>query len=88
MHGGAGDNPPSPAVEGSNNVLINGKAALRVGDHFADGSAVAAGAPHVFINGRPAARVGDPVSNGASVAQGSATVSIGNGGGAVEAPHA
>ena len=69
-------------MEGSPNVSIGGSPALRVGDPFADGSAVTGGAGHVFINGRPAARMGDLVSNGASIAQGAASVKIGDSGGA------
>jgi uncharacterized Zn-binding protein involved in type VI secretion len=81
-HSGVGVIPPSPAAQGSPDVKIEGKAALRVGDAFADGSSVSAGAPHVFINGKAAARMGDQVSNGASIVQGAASVKIGDKGGA------
>jgi hypothetical protein len=69
-------------VEGSPNVFIGGSPVLRVGDHFADGSAILAGAAHVKINGKPAARLGDAVTGGAALAQGCPRVKIGDGGGA------
>jgi uncharacterized Zn-binding protein involved in type VI secretion len=82
LHSGVGIIPPSPAAQGSPDVKIEGKAALRVGDAFADGNSVSSGAPHVFINGKAAARMGDQVSNGASIVQGAASVKIGDKGGA------
>ena len=72
---------PSPAVEGSPNVSIGGKPALRVGDPFADGSRVETGAPHVTVNGKAAARKGDKVTGGGTVKQGCSKVRIGDGGG-------
>ena len=78
---------PSPAVEGSPDVFINGRPVLRVGDHFADGSMVTSGAPNVFINGRQAARLGDPVSEGGSVAEGCPKVCMGDHGGTYYIDH-
>lgn len=78
--------PPSPLVEFSADVKINGLGAGRVGDHYAAHGCVAhsphqdvisAGSSSVFINGRPAARRGDAVSIGGSVMEGSGDVFIG-----------
>ena len=59
-----------PAVEGSSDVEINGRDALRVGDRGAHGSCcgpnqwqAVGGAPGVFINGQKAHRVGDHVAH-------------------------
>lgn len=74
---------PSPAIEGSNNVFVDGAPALRVGDalspHSKLGSRphprkVAQGSPTVFINGRPATRLGDNIDCGGKMAGGSGTV--------------
>lgn len=78
--------PPVPLVEGSPNVIINGRPAGRLGDHYASHGCVihpghqdviAAGSSKVVINGRPAARVGDAVSIGGTVQNGSGNVIIG-----------
>lgn len=81
--------PPSPAIEGSPNVFINGLPAVREGDAYMEhgcptcsGGAphprkLAAGSPTVFINGRPAGRVGDAIDCGGSVLTGSPNVFIG-----------
>jgi uncharacterized Zn-binding protein involved in type VI secretion len=78
--------PPVPLVEGSPNVIINGRPAGRLGDHYASHGCVihpghqdviAAGSSKVVINGRPAARVGDAVSIGGAVQNGSGNVIIG-----------
>lgn len=78
--------PPSPLVEFSGDVKINGRGAGRLGDHYAAHGCVthsahqdviSAGSSSVFINGRPAARVGDAVSIGGSVMEGSGDVFIG-----------
>lgn len=75
--------PPVPLVEGSPNVIINGRPAGRLGDHYASHGCVihpghqdviAAGSSKVVINGRPAARVGDAVSIGGAVQIGRAHV--------------
>jgi len=81
LHSGTAEKPPSPAVDGSSNVFICGKRALRVGDRFQDGTKVESGAPHVMINGKAAARKGDKVTGGGKVDQGCSRVNIGNGGG-------
>lgn len=82
---GDGCFPPRESSEGSPNVFINDKPALRVGDKFAahtcgdsthDG-VCSSGSGKVFINSKPAARVGDDVSCGAAVAVGSPDVFIG-----------
>lgn len=77
---------PVPLVEASPNVLINGRAAGRMGDkysphgcvtHSAHLDSIAAGSSSVFINGLPAARVGDAVSLAGTVRDGSGNVFIG-----------
>ncbi|MCG7622490.1 PAAR domain-containing protein [Epibacterium sp. Ofav1-8] len=78
--------PQTPAIEGSDNVGISGKPALREGDAFAShskpkhpphGRALAVGSGGVFINGKPAGRVGDAIDCCGAVESGSADVSIG-----------
>lgn len=88
-----------PAVEGSGDVLINGRLALRVGDRGSHGACcgpnqwqATGGAPGVLINGRRAHRVGDDVAHcgGSGVlVGGSGDVIIGDlaGGAAAEVPH-
>jgi uncharacterized Zn-binding protein involved in type VI secretion len=79
--------PPTNATEGSPNVFINGKRALRVGDHFAahgcpvcgkpvHGRALADGSPEVYIDGRRAGRIGDPIDCGGRIVTGSDNVFI------------
>lgn len=87
------------ATEGSPDVEINGRAALRVGDRGAHGSCcgpnqwqAVGGAPGVFINGRRAHRQGDHVAHcggGGELVTGSGDVIVGDlaGGHAVEVPH-
>lgn len=87
------------AVEGSPDVKINGREALRVGDRGAHGSCcgpnqwqASGGAPGVFINGQKAHRLGDDVAHcggHGALAQGSGNVIIGDlaGGTAVAVPH-
>jgi len=80
--------PERPAIEGSSNVLVNGKGVVRQGDHWAthccitDGSqchdGVSVGASStVFVNGKPVMRVGDAISCGSVAEQGSSDVSSG-----------
>lgn len=78
--------PPVALGSGSPDVLINGKAAGRVGDpytahscddHGSHVGTISSGSSTVFINGRPAGRVGDAVSCGGTVAQGSDNVDVG-----------
>jgi len=70
----------APAIEGSNNVLINGRPAVRQGDAYAApvGGNLAAGSPTVFINGRPAGRIGDSITGGWVDTTGSPNVFIGS----------
>lgn len=81
---GHGCFPPRPSIEGSPDVYINGKPALRKDDAYAvhsckssHGGKVANGSGSVYINGKPAARIGDPIDCGSNVAQGSPNVIIG-----------
>jgi uncharacterized Zn-binding protein involved in type VI secretion len=88
-----------PAVEGSADVEINGRSALRVGDRGAHGACcgpnqwqAVGGAPSVLINGRRAHRVGDDVAHcggSGALATGSGDVIIGDlgGGAAVAVAH-
>jgi Uncharacterized conserved protein len=80
--------PPSPAVEGSPNVIINGRPAVRKGDAYAvHGCSVcpapphsrklAKGSPTVFFNGKQAGRIGDPIDCGGVDITGSPNVFIG-----------
>lgn len=80
--------PPTNAISGSPNVLINGSAAVRVGDSFAPHGCplclipvhpvvLAEGSSSVLINGSPAGRVDDPTSCGGIVITGSDNVLIG-----------
>lgn len=59
-------NVTGPATEGSPNVFINGKPALRVGDSGVHSQCCGSntwkctqGSSRVFINGKPAVRLGD-----------------------------
>lgn len=79
--------PPSPAVEGSPNVFINNRPAVRQGDAYAahacpkhgggHGRALASGSPTVFFNNMQAGRIGDPIDCGGSDITGSPNVFIG-----------
>lgn len=78
---------PTPLVEYSPNVFINGKGAGRVGDNYAaHGCAVhpshqdtiRSGSSTVFINGVPSARIGDAVTLAGFVRDGSTNVFIGD----------
>jgi uncharacterized Zn-binding protein involved in type VI secretion len=79
--------PPTPAVSGSPDVFVNGKAAVRVGDSWATHGACPVHSPHsgssssgsssVFVNGKALCRVGDSISCGDTMAQGSPNVFAG-----------
>ena len=77
--------PPTNATDGSGDVEIEGKPALRVGDAFAaHGCSPCGKPPHkralsegsgtVYINGRKAGRIGDPIDCGGTVQSGAGTV--------------
>lgn len=77
---------PTPLVECSPDVFINGRGVGRVGDYYAPHGcdahsthqdSIAAGSSTVFINGKPAGRVGDAVVLAGSVRDGSGNVFIG-----------
>ncbi|MEO0913109.1 MAG: PAAR domain-containing protein [Pseudomonadota bacterium] len=79
--------PPTPAIEGSPTVFVEGKPVVRLGDQCAPhGSkdhpvhprSMSAGSGTVFVDGKPATRVGDAVSCGGDAAAGSGTVSFGD----------
>jgi len=83
-HDGAG---PTPGIEASQDVAIDGIAAMRQGDDFeshacpdesAHRRSLVGGSRSVFINGKPAGRAGDAISCGGIVTAGSTTVFIGD----------
>lgn len=74
--------PPTNAIKGSPNVMVNGKPAVRLGDDFAPHCPVpklilAKGSSKVMINGKPAGRVGDNLNCPAKVVKGSSNVITG-----------
>lgn len=61
--------PPSPAIEGSPDVYVNGKALHRKGDALAPHGCkserrTSGGSPSVYVNGKPVSRLGDEVDCG------------------------
>ena len=81
----------SPAKAGSPDVLVDGKAALRVGDPGTDPESWNAqkGSTGVLINGLPAHRVGDATKHSAGdgqLVQGSPHLTIGDRGGGTAKP--
>lgn len=70
-----------PIIEGSPDVLIEGKPAARLGDKAqceAGGpDTIVQGAPMVLINGRPAAIIGSTTAHGGVVVAGAGDVLIG-----------
>lgn len=82
--------PPTDAVEGSPDVIVNGKPAVRVGDAYAPhacptcpepehGRKLASGSPTVFVNGRAVGRVGDAIDCGGKATTGSSDVVLDEG---------
>ncbi|PJG59530.1 type VI secretion system PAAR protein [Aeromonas cavernicola] len=78
--------PPTPIIEGSQDIFIDGKPAARVGDalapHAKPGSpphdrVITTGSKTVFFNGRPAALTGSEIGCGGLIIGGS-TVIIGD----------
>ena len=58
-------------IQGSSNVIVNGKPAVRLHDHVAghglsphSGPIMIKGSGTVFVNGKPLCRAGDPASCG------------------------
>ena len=85
--------PPTPAIAGSPDILINNRPPVRVGDAYAPhacgvcpkpphGRALAAGSPTVLFNNLQPGRVGDPIDCGGNDSTGSPDVLIGDAGGA------
>jgi uncharacterized Zn-binding protein involved in type VI secretion len=66
---------PGIVTQGSQDTLIGGKPAARVGDHTTDGALVE-GSSNVFINGKPAAMVGGRTGCGGVTVGGSSNVFI------------
>jgi len=82
---GHGNYPPRASDSGSENVFVNGIAALRVGDHWethrsgshSHDSTQAGGSTTVFCNGKGLVRIGDDIACGSAVAAGSQNVFAG-----------
>ncbi|WP_231119179.1 PAAR domain-containing protein [Rhodovulum sp. MB263] len=81
--------PPSPATSASDDVIVNGRGAVRQGDSYAAHGcgtcpkpsherSLSGGSGTVFINGKPAARIGDAISCGGAAASGSGDVFFGD----------
>ena len=79
--------PPSPAIEGSDDVIINNKPAVRLDDAYAahgcgkcppHGRKASQGSATVNINGKPAVRIGDSINCGGTAQTGSPNVLIGD----------
>jgi uncharacterized Zn-binding protein involved in type VI secretion len=88
MTTGHGPYPPQAAFEGSSDVLINGKSAMRQFDDWDphccpsanichDGTVVEPANKSVFINGSLAVRIGDYLDCGSVCETGSSNVFIG-----------
>lgn len=84
---GHGCFPPSPTIQGSGDVFVNNRPALRKGDallpHLCGQCpphprAMSQGSATVNINNKPASRKGDGINCGGSVSTGSADVIIGD----------
>lgn len=80
--------PPTSATGGSENVYVNDKPLMRVGDAYqphgcpscpapSHGRALGGGSSSVYINGKPAGRIGDPIDCGGNAETGSGNVYIG-----------
>ncbi|QUS59147.1 PAAR domain-containing protein [Pseudovibrio brasiliensis] len=80
--------PPTPAIAGSPNILINNRLAVRQGDAYAPhpcpvcpspphGRSLASGSPTVLFNNKQAGRQGDPIDCGGADSTGSGDVLIG-----------
>lgn len=76
--------PPVPAIQGSNNVFVNGLPAVRTGDkyklHCCNGSChvpTATGSSKVFVNKRGVTRMGDKTTCGDTSMGGSGNVGAG-----------
>ncbi len=81
---GHGDHRPRPATKGSPDVIINDRAALRVGDAFAKhgptmhAGNMSVGSSTVTFNDRPASRVEDALDCGGALRDGSDDVFVGD----------
>lgn len=81
--------PTTPAIEGSPNVFINSRPAVREGDAYMPHGCPSCkqplhprkllqGSTSVFINDKPAGRLGDPIDCGGAAISGSPNVFIGD----------
>jgi uncharacterized Zn-binding protein involved in type VI secretion len=89
--------PPRTGVSASNNVIINGRPAHKVGDAWnihccpkkgCHPGVVSAGSKGVYINGAPAARIGDSINCGSIIVAGSSNTFFGETGGGGSVPVA
>lgn len=81
--------PSRPSIQGSPNVIANGRPVVRFGDMYTSHCYVcflclfshygnlARGSSTVFVNGRQAGRIGDPLNCGSRVGQGSPNIFCG-----------
>ena len=85
--GNHGPWPPTPIIEGSNNVTFDGRPAARQGDkallHVIPNNpphwrSISEGVSSVLINGKPAARASDGVGCGGRLLMGSPSIFVGN----------
>ena len=76
--------PPTPSIQASTDVLVNGIGAVRSGDKYAvhclgsschQGTAISGST--VLVNGKPVHRTNDPLSCGDTAGMGSPTVKAG-----------
>ena len=73
--------PASKAIEGSPDIEIDGKPAVRVGDAFEahpHARHLKEGSSSVLFNGKKAGRIGDAIDCGGKVQEGSPGVTIGD----------
>ncbi|NRH26739.1 hypothetical protein FEZ62_03785 [Pseudomonas sp. MS19] len=64
----------TPIISASDNVIINGDWAARVGDACGCGAVIIAGFPSIIVNDRPMAYLGSPTSHGGMITSGSENV--------------
>lgn len=84
IHGGHQCFSPTPAIQGSSNVIVNGRPCLTVGSQFMPHGCpnphpvvAATGSSLVYVNGRPITRVGDKTVCRATIIVGSSNVFAG-----------
>lgn len=80
-HEGRRPHKGGPIIEGSPDVLIEGKPAARVGDkaqcEVGGPDTIVVGSPMVLINGKPAAILGSKTAHGGVIVAGAGEILIG-----------